>query len=109
MTKMRLVVILAMTILMVACGPSDPGAAAGPPLVNEDYQIARMATADDVLIIEIDATAEVEPEAVARTLVEPVTDRYPEVTVYVRWPGTDRPTVKVRWTAEEGYSTLVLE
>ena len=68
-----------------------------------------MATADDVLIIEIDATSEIEAEAVARTLIEPVMDRYPEVTVYVRWPETDRPTVKVSWTAEDGYVVVVLE
>ncbi|HJO38641.1 MAG: hypothetical protein QGG24_01670 [Vicinamibacterales bacterium] len=106
---MRFDAILAATVLTAACGSPDPGAAAGPALVNDDYQIARMATADDVLVIEIDATAEVDPEAVARTLVEPVMDRYPEVTVYVRWPETGRPTVKVSWTAEDGYSMLALE
>ena len=61
----------------------------GPLLVNDEFEITKMATADDVLIIEVDATPSVDAGELARTLVEPVQDRYPEVLVYVRWPADE--------------------
>ncbi len=97
--------------LFGACGGANgPRSAIGPALSNNDYHITSMGTADDVLVIEIDARVEVEPLAVARTLIKPVHDRYPEVLVYLRWPDApDRPAVRVRWTAKEGYAALVLD
>ena len=109
--------------MMVASCRSDSGApppdtgteqstraAGGPFLVNDEFEITKMAAADDVLIIEIDATPSVDAGDLARTLVEPVQDRYPEVLVYVRWPADDgRPIVKIQWTVERGYVETVLE
>lgn len=72
-------------------------ASEGPLLVNDEFEITKMATADDVLIVEVDATSSVDAGELARSLVEPVQDRYPEVVVYVRWPADSaRPSVKIQ-------------
>ena len=93
-----------------SAGAPSPSAVIGPQLVNDEFEIVKMATADDVLVIEVNATEAIESRALAQRLVEPVRDRFPEVIVYIRWPAVpDRSTVKVSWTAEAGYEELVLD
>ena len=88
-------------------------AGAERPLVNDDWEILRMATAHGVMTIEIelgDLDASLE---VARTLVEPVTADHAEVLVYVyaRGQGTGghTPAKRIQWTGRDGYVEIAYD
>ena len=107
--------------LGLGCGVSQEGGtppagvasvdvAKGPPLINDQWQILKMATAHGVFTIEIelrdlDAAAEV-----ARLLVEPLTEDYTEVLVYMyadeQGAGGHPPAKRIQWTAVGGYAEL---
>jgi hypothetical protein len=74
-------------------------------LVNEDWQILRMATAHGAFTIEVEASAAADPSAIARTLIEPLQDQYAEILVYFHARGGtgDLPMLRVQWTATDGY------
>lgn len=98
-------------------GPRAPGgepfAGADRPLVNEDWEILRMATAHGVMTIEIELGDIERSLEVARTLVEPLTADYAEVLVYVyaagQGTGGHAPARRVQWTGRDGYVEIAYE
>ena len=86
---------------------SEPLAGADRPLVNEDWEGLRMATAHGVMTSEIELGDLERSLEVARTLVEPLTADYAEVLVYVYAPGRGTgghtPARRVQWTGRDGY------
>lgn len=95
--------------------PTDrtPFAGADRPLVNEDWEILRMATAHGVMTIEIELGDIERSLEVARTLVEPLTADYAEVLVYVyaagQGTGGHAPARRVQWTGRDGYVEIAYE
>ena len=88
-------------------------AGADRPLVNEDWQVLRMATAHGVMTLEIELGDLDRSLEVARTLVQPLTADYAEVLVYVYAPGQGSgghtPARRVQWTGREGYVEIAYE
>ena len=92
-------------------GPPASGGArfagADRPLVNEDWEVLRMATAHGVMTIEIELGDIERSLEVARTLVEPLTADYAEVLVYAyaagQGTGGHPPAKRVQWTGRDGY------
>ncbi len=93
--------------------PSAAFAGADRPLVNQDWQVLRMATAHGVMTIEIELGDLERSLEVARTLVQPLTADYAEVLVYVYAPGQGSgghtPARRVQWTGREGYVEIAYE
>ena len=88
-------------------------AGADRTLVNEDWQVLRMATAHGVMTIEIELGDIERSLEVARTLVEPLTADYAEVLVYVyaagQGTGGHAPARRVQWTGRDGYVEIAYE
>lgn len=82
-----------------------PAGEASLRLVNEDWRIVEMATAHGAFTIEVEMAEGVDTAEVARSLIQPLQDRYAEVLVYfhARDAQTDLPQLRVQWTAERGY------
>lgn len=105
--------VIAVSLMAVAaCGGGAGETPAPPPagdasllLVNDDWSIVEMATAHGAFTIEVEMAEGVDTGEVARSLVEPLQDRYTEVLVYfhARGADTDLPEVRVQWTAGGGY------
>ena len=99
--------------VIAACGggsvdePLNPAVEETPLLlVNDDWSIVEMATAHGAFTIEVEVAEGVDTAAVARSLIEPLQDRYAEVLVYFHARGaeTDLPQLRVQWTAAGGYA-----
>ena len=98
-------------------GPGARGdasfAGADRPLVNEDWEVLRMATAHGVMTIEIELGDLERSLEVARTLVEPLAGSYAEVLVYVYAPGRGTgghtPAKRVQWTGRDGYVEMAYD
>ena len=90
-----------------------PFAGADRPLVNEDWEVLRMATAHGVMTIEIEMGDPERSLEVARILVEPLTGDYAEVLVYVYGPGRGSgghaPAKRVQWTGRDGYVEIAYD
>ena len=88
-------------------------AGADRPLVNEDWEVLRMATAHGVMTIEIELRDLERSLEVARTLVEPLATDYAEVLVYVYAPGQGSgghtPAKRVQWTGGDGYVEIAYD
>ena len=84
-----------------------PFTGAERPLVNDDWEILRMATAHGVMTIEIELRDLEAAGEVARTLVAPLTADHAEVLVYVYPPGRGAgghaPAKRIQWTVRDGY------
>lgn len=104
-------VVIAVSLVVIAgCGAGDtpappPAGDASPLLVNDDWRIVEMATAHGAFTIEVEMAEGVDTDEIARSLVEPLQDRYAEVLVYFHAHGadTDLPQLRVQWTAGGGY------
>ena len=74
-------------------------------LVNEDWHIRNMATAQGAFVIEVEAEDPTQTEAIARALIEPLRDDYDEILVYVSSLADDPdvPARRIRWTPGGGY------
>ena len=74
-------------------------------LVNDDWRIVEMATAHGAFTIEVEMAEGVDTDEIARSLIQPLQDRYAEVLVYfhARDVQTDLPQLRVQWTAGGGY------
>ena len=103
---------IAVSLVVIAgCGgvgetPALPPAGeASLLLVNEDWRIVEMATAHGAFTIEVEMAEGVDTTEVARSLIQPLQDRYAEVLVYfhARDAQTDLPQLRVQWTAAGGY------
>ena len=116
----RLVAVIFMG-LGLACGVSEDGVARqpggasanganGPALINDQWQILKMATAHGVFTIEVELDNLDEAPEVARLLVEPLIDDFSEVLVYIyvaeRGVGGHPPAKRIQWTADGGYVEL---
>ena len=90
--------------------PALPPAPDGPPVVNDAWQIVKMATAHGVFTIEVELADLATAAAVARTLVDPLMDDYSEVLVYVyeddQGRGGHPPAKRIHWTADGGFDEL---
>jgi len=89
-----------------APAPPAPGnTAPGPLIENEDWTLLEMATAHDVLVIEVEAREPDRKMEIARALVEPIKDDYEDVLVYVyrRGDETNLPVHRIEWTEQGGY------
>ena len=105
--------VIAVTLVAIAgCGGSagemleePPAGDASPLLVNDDWRIVEMATAHGAFTIEVEMAEGVDTGAIARSLIEPLQDRYAEVLVYfhARDAQTELPEIRVQWTAAGGY------
>ena len=104
-------VIAASLVVIAGCGgvgetpPQPPAGEASPLLVNEDWRIVEMATAHGAFTIEVEMAEGVDTAEIARSLIQPLQDRYAEVLVYfhARDAQTDLPQLRVQWTAAGGY------
>ena len=85
----------------------------GPAVVNDAWQILKMATAHGVFTIELEMTDLGAAAVVARELVDPLMDDYAEVLVYVyrdgRGVGGHAPAKRIQWTATGGFVELAYE
>ena len=100
-------------LLAVLTGACDAGdviqsgshTPAGLPLVSDDWEILEMATAHGAFTVEVEVAPHVDTTALARRLVEPLQPRYAEVLVYFydREPSSDLPSLRIQWTAADGY------
>ena len=75
-------------------------------VVNEAWRILKMATAHDVITLEVEV-ADLETAAdVARKLMAPLENRYAEALVYVYASGEGEgghvPAMRFQWTASGG-------
>ena len=86
--------------------PAQPPAGdASLLLVNDDWQIVEMATAHGAFTIEVEMAEGVDTDEIARSLIQPLQNRYAEVLVYfhARDAQTELPELRVQWTAAGGY------
>ncbi len=83
----------------------------GPALVNERWQIMKMAMAHDIFTIEVEVVDPSNAAAVARELVEPLQSQYAEILVYLYAAGEGSgghvPLKRIEWTRSDGFSELV--
>ena len=97
--------------LVVGCARED--APAEPPpafddrgVVNEAWRIVKMATAHDVITLEVEVADLETASAVARELMAPLESRYAEALIYVYAAGEGEgghvPAMRFQWTADGG-------
>ena len=107
---MRAAIVVSLAAI-AGCGgagetPAHPRAGeASLLLVNDDWRIVEMATAHGAFTIEVEMAEGVDTDEIARSLIQPLQDRYAEVLVYfhARDVQTDLPRLRVQWTAAGGY------
>ena len=108
---MRAVIVVSL-VAIAGCGggarevPTQPPAEEAPlRLVNEDWRIVEMATAHGAFTIEVEMAEDVDTAEIARSLIQPLQDRYAEVLVYfhARDAQDELPQSRVQWTAAGGY------
>ena len=82
----------------------------GPAVVNDAWRIVKMATAHDILTIEVEVEDAETASDVARELIAPLEGRYQEVLVYVYSAGEGEgghvPLKRIRWTPADGVVEL---
>ena len=119
MAGFRLVIVFVLVVGGVGCAPvSDneefPAAlianATGPPLVNDQWRIVKMAMAHDIFTIEMEVSDPLNASAVAHELVEPLQSQYSEILVYLYVDGEGAgghiPLKRIEWTDADGFSEL---
>ena len=107
---MRAAIVVSLAAI-AGCGgagetPAQPPAGeASLLLVNDNWRIVEMATAHGAFTIEVEMAEGVDTDEIARSLIQPLQDRYAEVLVYfhARDAQTDLPQLRVQWTAGGGY------
>ncbi len=98
--------------ILTGCAREDSAAEPPPPafgeqgVVNEAWRILKMATAHDVITLEVEV-ANLETAAdVARELLAPLESRYAEALIYVYAAGEGAgghvPAMRFQWTADGG-------
>lgn len=85
----------------------EPRPTAGEPgVVNDAWRILRMATAHDVITLEVEVADLTLAPRVARELLAPLESRYAEALVYVYAAGEGAgghvPAMRFQWTAAGG-------
>ncbi len=115
---------LLMAAAVVGCGGArDPGSDRrdapapvvdtvpdGPAIVNDAWQIVRMATAHGVITLEVEVDDVETGGDVARELIAPLEGGHDEVLVYIyrvgQGTGGNTPVMRARWTPGGGYEEL---
>lgn len=102
----------ALCAVLAGCAAEEPPAEAPPAafdergVVNEAWRILRMATAHDVITIEVEVDDPRAAADVARELLAPLEGRYAEALVYVYAAGEGEgghvPAMRFQWTADGG-------
>ena len=98
--------------LVAGCGREDAPAEPPPPafdeqgVVNEAWRILKMATAHDVITLEVEVADLETASDVARELMAPLESRYAEALIYVYAAGEGAgghvPAMRFQWTADGG-------
>jgi hypothetical protein len=73
------------------------------------WTVVGATSAHHVMVIDVEAQRPEQARAIAVQLVEPLRDRYEEVLVYVRRPGTSEELAarRIQWTPRSGYTEMV--
>ena len=83
-----------------------PPAVGEPGVVNEAWRILKMATAHDVITLEVEVADLATASDVARELMAPLESRYAEALIYVYARGEGEgghvPAMRFQWTADGG-------
>ena len=98
----------ALCAVVAGCGRDEPP----PPefgelgVVNEAWRILKMATAHDVITVEVEVADLDDAADVARELMAPLETRYAEALIYVyaagKGEGGHIPAMRFQWTAAGG-------
>jgi len=82
-------------------------------VVNDQWQILKMATAHGVMTIEIEIENPERSFDIAKALTAPLVTRYSEILIYVyahgEGTGGFTPVERIQWTSELGYARLSYE
>lgn len=79
-----------------------------PPWRGERWQLLEERALQDILVLTVETTDVHDAVPIAREIIEPLVTHYLEVLVYIRRPGDDLATTRVRWSPRDGYTTLEL-
>ena len=98
--------------VLTGCAQADAPAEPPPPtfdeqgVVNEAWRILKMATAHDVITLEVEVADLETASEVARELMAPLESRYAEALIYVYAAGEGAgghvPAMRFQWTADGG-------
>ena len=98
--------------VLTGCAGENSRAEPPPPtfdeqgVVNETWRILKMATAHDVITIEVEVADLEAASDVARELMAPLETRYAEALIYVYAVGEGEgghvPAMRFQWTADGG-------
>ena len=98
--------------VVAGCGREETSAELPPPafdeqgVVNEAWRILKMATAHDIITLEVEVADLGTAPDVARELMAPLESRYAEALIYVYAAGEGEgghvPAMRFQWTAEGG-------
>ena len=102
----------ALCAFLGGCAREEVPAEPPPPafdeqgVVNEAWRILKMATAHDVITLEVEVADLETASAVARELMAPLESRYAEALIYVYAAGEGEgghvPAMRFQWTADGG-------
>ena len=87
-----------------------PRAFAEQGVVNEAWRILKMATAHDIITLEVEVDDLETASDVARQLLAPLENRYAEALVYIYAAGEGEgghvPAMRFQWTASGGLAVV---
>jgi hypothetical protein len=93
-----------------AVGPPAPGPPPpAPPRAGTRFPgwtVTRAYSAHHAMVVEVETDLPDTAREIAAQVVEPVKDRYDEILIYIRKPGTppeDLPARRIQWTRRAGY------
>lgn len=90
-----------------ALAPPRPNPEINPaPIHAPDWKETRRYSVNRVLIVKGECADLERAAAIAKWIVEPATEAYDEVLVYVTTPGEHARTRRVQWTRKTGYRVL---
>ena len=104
-------VCVALCAMVVGCGQADSRTDSAASLdeqgvVNDAWRILKMATAHDVITLEVEVADPETAADVARELMAPLESRYAEALIYVYAAGEGEgghlPAMRFQWTADGG-------
>jgi hypothetical protein len=75
------------------------------------WTVRRSFSAHHVMVVDVEADRPAEARRIAIQIVEPVRDRYEEVLIYVRKPGTmgELAARRIQWTPRHGYVEAIYD
>jgi hypothetical protein len=92
----------------VALPPPPP-----PPRAGARYPgwtVTKAYSAHHMMVVEVETDLPDTARQIAAQVVEPLKDRYDEVLIYVRKPGTppdQLPARRIQWTRRTGYAEMI--